>query len=307
MLQFLTRIFGSRNERIVRGFGRIVRAAGELEPALQTLSDEALGAKTAEFRERLNAGTSLDELMRWLLPAGFFLVTPGTRSVTVGGAIASDIHGKFRLGCFSDAVSTIDLVAPATGPVAVGSDDDAFWATSGGMGLTGIITGATLEFQPVETAYMVSDTERVPDVDECMRRMLEGDDLGGTTGGQRHRGAFRVRAAGHHHGHATAQATRRAHRLERGRAHTPVLPFGDDEDLHHDRLPLSRSAQTRAPAASAAVPPSVSRTPERVSSRANCFSSAFTRSSSVGVRITRPATISGVPSWSMSEIAMPVA
>ena len=125
---------------------------------------------------RVGAGTSIDALLRRLLPLGWFpTVVPGTSLVTVGGAIASDIHGKFRLGCFSDAVSTIDLVSPATGPVAVGPDDDAFWATSGGMGLAGIITGATLELQPVETAYMVSDTERVPDVDECMSRMLEGD------------------------------------------------------------------------------------------------------------------------------------
>ena len=46
MFQLLTRFFGSRNERIVRGFGRLTRAAGEFEPALQALSDEALGAKT---------------------------------------------------------------------------------------------------------------------------------------------------------------------------------------------------------------------------------------------------------------------
>ncbi len=50
MLQFLTRIFGSRNERIVRGYGRQVELAGQFEASMQQLSDEALGAKTAEFR-----------------------------------------------------------------------------------------------------------------------------------------------------------------------------------------------------------------------------------------------------------------
>ena len=53
MLQFLTRVFGSRNERIVRGYSKLVGQAGKFEAALQALSDEALGAKTAEFRERL--------------------------------------------------------------------------------------------------------------------------------------------------------------------------------------------------------------------------------------------------------------
>ncbi len=70
MLQFLTRLFGSRNDRIVSGFGRLVRAAGEYETALKALSDEALGAKTAEFRERLAAGSTLDQL----LPEAFAVV-----------------------------------------------------------------------------------------------------------------------------------------------------------------------------------------------------------------------------------------
>ncbi len=77
MLQFLTRIFGSRNERIVRGYGRIVRAAGELEPSLQALSDEALGAKTVEFRERMQAGATLDAL----LPEVFAVVREAARRV----------------------------------------------------------------------------------------------------------------------------------------------------------------------------------------------------------------------------------
>ena len=63
MLQLLTRVFGSRNERLVRGFGRAVRAASQLEPQIKALSDEALRAKTDEFRRRLKEGTKLDELV----------------------------------------------------------------------------------------------------------------------------------------------------------------------------------------------------------------------------------------------------
>jgi preprotein translocase subunit SecA len=77
VLQLLTRVFGSRNERIVRGFGKAVRAAGELEPSVQGLSDEALGAKTVEFRERLKQGAALDSLM----PEAFAVVREGARRV----------------------------------------------------------------------------------------------------------------------------------------------------------------------------------------------------------------------------------
>ena len=63
MLNLLTRVFGSRNDRLVRGYGRIVRAAADLEPTIQALSDEGLRAKTDEFRKRLKDGTKLDDLV----------------------------------------------------------------------------------------------------------------------------------------------------------------------------------------------------------------------------------------------------
>src|SRR3569833_614196 len=70
VLHFLTRVFGSRNERLVRGYGRLVRAAAELESSIQRLSDEELRGKTAEFRRRLSEGTSLEDL----LPEAFAVV-----------------------------------------------------------------------------------------------------------------------------------------------------------------------------------------------------------------------------------------
>ena len=70
MLQFLTRVFGSRNDRTVRGYRSLATAAGKFEEGLKTLSDEALGAKTAEFRARLAEGASLDAL----LPEAFAVV-----------------------------------------------------------------------------------------------------------------------------------------------------------------------------------------------------------------------------------------
>ncbi|HEX4024967.1 MAG TPA: hypothetical protein VHX52_09740, partial [Steroidobacteraceae bacterium] len=63
MLEALTRVFGSRNDRLIRSYGRMVRAAVALEPSLQALPDEALRHKTVEFRERLGQGATLDQLV----------------------------------------------------------------------------------------------------------------------------------------------------------------------------------------------------------------------------------------------------
>jgi preprotein translocase subunit SecA len=70
VLHFLTRLFGSRNERLVSSYGRFVRAAAEHEPSIQQLSDEELRGKTTEFRRRLKEGTTLDDL----LPEAFAVV-----------------------------------------------------------------------------------------------------------------------------------------------------------------------------------------------------------------------------------------
>jgi len=75
LLDFLTRIFGSRNERLIRGYARYVRAANELEPGIEKLTDEALRAKTDEFRERLKTGATFDDL----LPEAFAVVREAAR------------------------------------------------------------------------------------------------------------------------------------------------------------------------------------------------------------------------------------
>ncbi|MER6410743.1 FAD-binding oxidoreductase [Streptomyces humidus] len=125
-----------------------------------------------------DAGVSLHRLMEVLLPLGWFVpVTPGTRYVTVGGAIAADIHGKNHhvSGSFARHVTSFELLT-ADGTVrTVRQGDPLFDATAGGMGLTGIVLTATVRLQPVETSLMAVDTERAADLDDLMARLTAGD------------------------------------------------------------------------------------------------------------------------------------
>ncbi|KUN99005.1 FAD-binding protein [Streptomyces caeruleatus] len=126
-----------------------------------------------------DAGVSLHRLMRVLLPLGWFVpVTPGTRQVTVGGAIGADIHGKNHhvSGAFSRHVLSLELLTADGGIRTVRRGTPLFDATTGGMGLTGVILTATVQLQPVETSLMSVDTERARDLDDLMARLAATDD-----------------------------------------------------------------------------------------------------------------------------------
>ncbi|MBB6170195.1 decaprenylphospho-beta-D-ribofuranose 2-oxidase [Nocardiopsis mwathae] len=175
---------GSGRGIIARGLGRsygdAAQSAGGLVLDCSALApgvrlDRAAGTVTA------SAGTSLADLMEHLLARGRFVpVTPGTRHVTVGGAIGADIHGKNHHvdSSFGAHVRSLTLVTPDGAERVIGPDREAdlFWATVGGMGLTGVITEATFDVIAVETAAARVDTDRTPDLDAALALMSATDD-----------------------------------------------------------------------------------------------------------------------------------
>ena len=138
----------------------------------------------------VDAGVTLDQLMKAALPYGLWVpVLPGTRQVTIGGAIGPDIHGKnhHSAGSFGNHVLSMELLL-ADGRVVhlepEGSADDPdgtlFWATVGGMGLTGIILRARIAMTKTETAYFIADTVRTSTLDETIEEHSNGSETGYT-------------------------------------------------------------------------------------------------------------------------------
>lgn len=108
---------------------------------------------------RAEAGVTLAEILAVIVPQGWFLpVTPGTRFVSLGGCVAADVHGKnhHHDGAFSQYVIAIELILADHSRVTCSAlhNPALFWATIGGMGLTGIIGEVSLQLIPVSTAYM---------------------------------------------------------------------------------------------------------------------------------------------------------
>jgi FAD/FMN-containing dehydrogenase len=114
---------------------------------------------------RADAGASLDDILKVIVPKSLFLpVTPGTRFVTLGGAVANDIHGKNHhgAGTFGRWVRRLGLLRSDGATLELGPDDATglFAATIGGLGLTGLITWVEIELIPIASAMM--DVETVP-------------------------------------------------------------------------------------------------------------------------------------------------
>lgn len=168
---------------IARGLGRSygdpAQNAGGL--VVDTTAVRGIGPVDTERGVATAAsGTTIHDLITDLVPRGWFVpVTPGTRQVTVGGAIASDVHGKnhHAVGSWGNALESITLVTPANGLQVVSPSHrgDLFWATVGGMGLTGIIVDATFRLHRIQSSLLSVDTDRTPDLDTTLELMESSD------------------------------------------------------------------------------------------------------------------------------------
>jgi decaprenylphospho-beta-D-ribofuranose 2-oxidase len=170
---------------LARGMGRSYGDAAQnaggqvlLPMAAGTLVVEAQGADSIV---RAPAGMGFGRLITELLSRGLFVpVTPGTRQITLGGAVAADVHGKNHHvdGSFGNSVVELELVT-ADGQrqvVSPSSEPELFWATVGGMGLTGVVTSVAFRARPVGSGHMLVTEERLPDLQTLMDVMRASDD-----------------------------------------------------------------------------------------------------------------------------------
>jgi FAD/FMN-containing dehydrogenase len=165
----------TRDVPLTRGLGRAygdaaLPAGGDLRVAGTVLANRVLAFNEQTGELTAEAGFSLEDMYRIFLPRGFFTpVSPGTRFVTLGGMVASDVHGKNHhcAGTFGAHVRALK-VRVADGTIVTCSrtaHQELFRATIGGMGLTGHILEVTAVLARVPSPWIVSETERIPNID----------------------------------------------------------------------------------------------------------------------------------------------
>jgi FAD/FMN-containing dehydrogenase len=175
---------GQQSSYIPRGLGRSYGDAALNENGgviWQILLNRFLSFDTATGVLECESGVSLAEIIQFFLPRGWFLpVTPGTKFVTVGGAIAADIHGKnhHKDGSFSNFVLDFRLLTPSGEMLlcSPSSNPNIFWATVGGMGLTGIVISARLQLRRVDSAYVFVDFYKSPNLEDSLATMEASDE-----------------------------------------------------------------------------------------------------------------------------------
>ena len=166
---------------IARGNGRCYGDASLANKVLSTLQYKHIHSFDAQqgvlFCE---AGVLLDDILQLIVPKGWFLpVTPGTSYITVGGAVASDVHGKnhHKEGSFSKHVVELELLS-ASGEMLRCSPQEKpalFAATCGGMGLTGLISRVRFRLKKIESAYIKQRAIKAPNIDTIFRLFEENE------------------------------------------------------------------------------------------------------------------------------------
>jgi FAD/FMN-containing dehydrogenase len=145
---------------IPRGNGRCYGDASLSERTISTLKyDKILSFDTDKGVFECQSGITLDQILPVIVPKGWFLpVTPGTKFITIGGALGSDVHGKNHHidGSISNHIIEMDVVIASGEVVTCSPNDnsDLFEATCGGMGLTGVISSVKFSLKKIETSYI---------------------------------------------------------------------------------------------------------------------------------------------------------
>lgn len=166
----------THNEVIARGNGRCY---GDASLGEHIFSTKRLN-KFISF-DRLNgiieceSGVLLSEILEVVVPQGYFLmVTPGTKFISVGGAIAADVHGK-GIYCFSECLIEFDLMIENGEILKCSREENSekFWATVGGMGLTGIILSAKFKLKNIDSVYIRQESIKAENLDEIFQLFEE--------------------------------------------------------------------------------------------------------------------------------------
>ena len=166
----------NHNEVIARGNGRCYGDAALGDAIFSTKRlNKFIGFDRLNGIIECEAGVLLSEILEVAVPQGYFLfVTPGTKLVTIGGAIASDVHGK-GIYCFSECLIEFNLMIENGDVLKCSREENSekFWATIGGMGLTGIILSAKIKLKEIETAYIKQESIKAENLDEIFELFEE--------------------------------------------------------------------------------------------------------------------------------------
>jgi decaprenylphospho-beta-D-ribofuranose 2-oxidase len=168
------------NEQIIaRGNGKSYGDASLAPKILSTLKMDKIIAFDAEKGQiTCEAGVLLKDILKVIIPQGwFFHVTPGIKEITVGGAIASDVHGKNHpsAGCFSKHLISFEIMV-SSGEIKTCSrheNTDLFWQSCGGMGWTGVILTAQFNLLRIASTQMHQKTVQAQNLDELFAAFEE--------------------------------------------------------------------------------------------------------------------------------------
>ncbi|MEO5602066.1 MAG: FAD-binding oxidoreductase [Cyclobacteriaceae bacterium] len=164
---------------IPHGNGRCYGDASLSSDVVNTLRyDKVLAFDEVNGIITCQSGILLSDLLQIIVPRGWFLpVTPGTKFITIGGAVASDVHGKNHHvdGSFSRHIVSMTVLTGTGATIACSAktNSDLFWATCGGMGLTGIILDVKFGLKRIHTSYIRQKQIKARNLDEVMRLFEE--------------------------------------------------------------------------------------------------------------------------------------